>query len=721
MRLRGAREVVAGLRSTGAAMMSLDATTQRYGRHLDETTKRSFLMNQALFTLRRYSYMATLALSAGAITLLHWGYQYNAQIQSAKVALGAMLPSQTAVNDEISHLYRIAAYTPFLFTDISTAARRFLSFGMTLQQTNDTILSVTDSLSQYGIVTGAALNRASLALGHMMSLGRLTGQIVYQLARDNIPIIQALEKELGLTGDQLRHVGTLGISASDAINALNAYVKQSPIHGAGLRFGLGTVSGLLSTIRDYTAQAMGMVEAHQFATLQRVARRTVDFFMAHPIDRQHGGLMGFFGAVSPAIPRVINLIGYNLHTIGMVLRRDVIPAFRTASHLLGPVLYLWLDLLSHVARALALVGHHTWLLKGVVMFLALALTLQAARWAALMMIRAAMIPIDIIKLSLERAMVATGLASMEAVEGQTLAERRYIFVLTATGEALRVKFIWLARSTAELIYQNVILRIWAGMQIAAAAASRFFTVSNVQQSESLFIAQAGFLSAGAAVLSYIGELISAAIIQSAIAIEMAADWLLAFWPIGLAIVAVGLLVFGFYELYRHWTTVWHGIRAGGLWVFNFFRHNWKMILLFAVAPFAGAALLIFHHFDQIKKWAVSLLHFVTRVFTRLWHHVTSIFHRITGSRFVHPLLHPGGLIGLQHGGTVTGGGAFLVGERGPEIAMLPRGAAVSPIGAGGIPSLSGVFEITLINKTILDGKQIAQNVSKIRQDVTARR
>ena len=39
--------------------------------------------------------------------------------------------------------------------------------------------------------------------------------------------------------------------------------------------------------------------------------------------------------------------------------------------------------------------------------------------------------------------------------------------------------------------------------------------------------------------------------------------------------------------------------------------------------------------------------------------------------------------GLQHGGTITRSGAALVGERGPEVVSLPRGAQVAPLGAGG--------------------------------------
>ena len=38
----------------------------------------------------------------------------------------------------------------------------------------------------------------------------------------------------------------------------------------------------------------------------------------------------------------------------------------------------------------------------------------------------------------------------------------------------------------------------------------------------------------------------------------------------------------------------------------------------------------------------------------------------------------GGLVGLEQGGTVTKGGAFMVGESGPEVVNLSPGDAVTP-------------------------------------------
>jgi len=57
----------------------------------------------------------------------------------------------------------------------------------------------------------------------------------------------------------------------------------------------------------------------------------------------------------------------------------------------------------------------------------------------------------------------------------------------------------------------------------------------------------------------------------------------------------------------------------------------------------------------------------------------------------HPAL--GGSPGLATGGTITGSGTAWVGERGPELLHLPKGAQVEPLGAGGVTITGNTFHI----------------------------
>ena len=86
----------------------------------------------------------------------------------------------------------------------------------------------------------------------------------------------------------------------------------------------------------------------------------------------------------------------------------------------------------------------------------------------------------------------------------------------------------------------------------------------------------------------------------------------------------------------------------------------------------------------------------------------------------------GGFIGLQHGGVVTNQGGFVVGERGPELVHLPRGAAVQPVTGksldlAGATGGGGVTVVVQPQHITLDGRQIAEIVWKHKLDRFARR
>ena len=71
-----------------------------------------------------------------------------------------------------------------------------------------------------------------------------------------------------------------------------------------------------------------------------------------------------------------------------------------------------------------------------------------------------------------------------------------------------------------------------------------------------------------------------------------------------------------------------------------------------------------------------------------------------------------GIPGLQEGGTIRRGGTVRVGERGPELVTLPRGASVTPNGQAG----GSTFNISVSANTRSDGRSIAREVRReIRQ------
>jgi len=70
---------------------------------------------------------------------------------------------------------------------------------------------------------------------------------------------------------------------------------------------------------------------------------------------------------------------------------------------------------------------------------------------------------------------------------------------------------------------------------------------------------------------------------------------------------------------------------------------------------------------------------------------------------------------LASGGNITRSGMAMVGERGPELLRLPRGAQVQPLPAG------AGFGGTVVTKVYLDRRQIAQAVGHEVSSRAARR
>lgn len=702
MRLRNSREVIAGLRQTATATGMLGSSVDRLARHMDRAGRRTFMMNQALFTMRRYSYMLTLAVTASAAAIFKWGFDYNSQVQEARIAFAKFGLTHKQVNKEIRDLYQLAAISPFLFTDITRTARRFMAFGMTVEMANESTRRLVDALVTFGVPTGAALNRASMAMAHLMSIGRLTGQVVYQLARDNVPIIQALEKELHLTGEQLRHVGTLGIPAATAINALNKYISETPkFHNAAMIFATRTWRGIVTTTRDYIAQFMGQVEKPLFNNLQRGARRFMFWLIgAGQKGFNKGGITGMLGTFSPGLAMFWKEFAADLRAVWRIFVDGIIPAFISVAHIVGPPLFI---LFWGISKALQFLGRHTLLAKIFFGLLAAEVGILALRYLFLLPLQTAILGKMIIMNTLQRIAVALGLVRIVTINLETGA--------IITQDAVKTKSILVTtRLSRALLFQNAVglklTRMWklltTGMILSDGVNS--------------YLAKSW---EGRALRMRIAILrLRAAFVRYAIAVRAASVAMVSFLftnPIGWAILLAAALGI----LYWKWDRFRRAVNRFAKWLVTSSGQMADAVRVGLLGPF-GVALTILHRIRSTWEAIMNIKSGKTP-----GGHGWSWGGALRGAgRSVMPF-GLGGLVGLAGGGTVSGAGAFVVGEHGREVVNLPRGTAVRPVGrVSGVSGvdLSGIV-IELHSKTVLeaDGRQLAEVVSKHRLDGNARR
>lgn len=250
--MRGGPAFNATAARASRAVRGIGTSAKLTSAELATTTQRTWLMNQSLFTLRRFAFYGTLAIAGMAAGVLRLGIDFYNTLQTARVGFTTMLGSLGAANRELKQLYILAALTPFEFPDIVMASRRILAFNHNVGQTNALITGLLNSLSVAGLISARYLDRAALALGHMFSQGRVTGRLLYQLNQDNIPLLKALEAQYHATGEEIRDSVTRGlISAQDAAQALIKYTQSGAYRNAAKNQATKTLIGAWSTFMDF--------------------------------------------------------------------------------------------------------------------------------------------------------------------------------------------------------------------------------------------------------------------------------------------------------------------------------------------------------------------------------------------------------------------------------------------------------------------------------------
>jgi len=268
--LAGKRQFLTGLAQARAGMHGLATTTTATGKVMTLTTRRTWLMNQALFTLRRLTYGLTLGFIAFGAVILKWGFDFNRQMNEARVGFKGFIVGAQAIENELNQIYRLAAITPFSFPDILMATRRLVPYNSNLQQVNATVEALTNTLSAQGVASNQYLTRATLQMAHIFALGRVTGQQVNALARDNIPLVAMLAHMYGVTSArvmELIHEGL--VPAGDATRALIEYQKTAGYEGKNFALATQTLTGAWTTFQDILRFAAGRSQQGLFSGLTK--------------------------------------------------------------------------------------------------------------------------------------------------------------------------------------------------------------------------------------------------------------------------------------------------------------------------------------------------------------------------------------------------------------------------------------------------------------------
>lgn len=190
-------------------------------------------------------------------------------------------------------------------------------------------------------------------------------------------------------------------------------------------------------------------------------------------------------------------------------------------------------------------------------------------------------------------------------------------------------------------------------------------------------------------------------------------------------------------------------------VFNWFKKNWPTLRWFIIGPLGVALEWVIKNWGGIAKFFESFPEKVKAAFkslgkailspfkwafdqvANLWNKIPTPIKALIGAAIGGAVGGPlgalaGGLagggvigdvkkfLGLAEGGTITSPGSVVVGERGPEILNLPRGASVQPLDGSGRPE-AGSFTAKAHTTVMLDRKVLAEAVGTFTSDKMNRR
>lgn len=713
----GGPQVVSTLDAESAATTRLERATERAGLAMQRTARRGFLMTQALFTMRRLTYMFTLGIVASTVALAKWGFDFNSQFQKGQLSLTKLLHGSKAANIELDKLFNLAATTPFQFKDMITAGTTMIAFGFSVNQTNRALRDLSDVLVGTNKVSPAALNRISQALGHMMSIGHATGQVLQQLARDGIPnVYEAIKQYFHLTPAQMaRGIGALHLPADQVLKAIETYIEGSSLHGLAAKSQNSTLSGVFSSFKDYASRIMGDIEKRPFNFFQRTFARINPVLARMEKGFRTGGFKGMWDALTQGKPngveRDLELLGSTLERMWRILTKSLIPAISFWFKVLKPVLAIllvlnqtlgWFAHHSTVTKLIliALIGEYIRLKIAV---LRLWMVTKIGIWKKIIM-ESFLFWKQIGELIvITSRMIYWQLRLIWVTRAQIIMTIRAKLTAYAAAFALKFQTLWAIKDRIALIALRI--ATW-GLVVATAAWEAILAIL----APTLAIVEAEMIAGTAAAegltFGMIGAFVASTLLAAGAAALAAVMAILPSTWIALGIIALSVAL---YELIVHFDAV-------KTWV----RHNWVAIGTALLGPVFYVGVMVFRVFERVKDKIANTAEWIVRKARHVWHVLKSIFNPFgifndPGANLRNKMIDAQLAQNRQRGMSMI-----------PQLnaVHLPGNSTLAPISGGGIVPTQSFMPngITITAAPVhLDGKKVAEVVFKHKDDVRARR
>ena len=171
-----------------------------------------------------------------------------AKIEDIEASFRPLLGSLEEAKILVGKLRQTAVTTPFQLEGLSEAAGTLLAFRAA---TKDTVIPILRMLGDTAQGSSEKLTRITQAFGKIQAIGTVSMKEIRQLVTSNIPILDILQKTLGVTIDELREMVRAGkITSKDITKAFVAMTSEGGDFFKGMEIAAKTLTGRFSTFKD---------------------------------------------------------------------------------------------------------------------------------------------------------------------------------------------------------------------------------------------------------------------------------------------------------------------------------------------------------------------------------------------------------------------------------------------------------------------------------------
>jgi tape measure domain-containing protein len=191
--------------------------------------------------------VAGLVAGFGVLQAAKFVFAKTAEIETQTRSIQTLTGSVKEANRIIKELQAIGAVTPFTSTELIDTAKRLSAFGVSA----DKVVETTKRLGDVAGATGANLGELSLAYGQVIAKGRLQGEELLQFQERGVALQDELRKMYGLTGEEFSKALSKGQISAEAVEvAVRRLTDAGGKYANGAIAQSDTLNGKLSTLQD---------------------------------------------------------------------------------------------------------------------------------------------------------------------------------------------------------------------------------------------------------------------------------------------------------------------------------------------------------------------------------------------------------------------------------------------------------------------------------------